>query len=110
MKKSVIYLAALLLMVCGEARAQRHTDQLDRGLVAMPAASGNFVSWRRQLTKFPDAAGIATRPRSSWSVCRCALASPHTISSKATRQITLFFILCLICFSMTIFNRLQSYE
>lgn len=48
MKKSVIYLVALLLMVCGEAKAQRHTDQLGRGLVAMPAASGNFVSWRRQ--------------------------------------------------------------
>lgn len=48
MKKSVIYLVALLLMVCGEARAQRHTDQLDRGLVAMQATSGNFVSWRRQ--------------------------------------------------------------
>lgn len=48
MKKSVIYLVALLLMICGEARAQRHTDQLGRGLVAMPATSGNFVSWRRQ--------------------------------------------------------------
>lgn len=48
MKKNVIYLVALLLMICSEAKAQRHTDQLDRGLVAMPAASGNFVSWRRQ--------------------------------------------------------------
>lgn len=48
MKKNVIYLTALLLMICGEAMAQRHTDQLGRGLVAMPAASGNFVSWRRQ--------------------------------------------------------------
>ncbi len=48
MKKSVIYLAALLLMICSEAKAQRHTDQLGRGLVAMQAASGNFVSWRRQ--------------------------------------------------------------
>ena len=30
----------------GEANAQRVTDKLDRGLVAVPASSGNLVSWR----------------------------------------------------------------
>ena len=41
-------IVAMLFAFCCTAFAQRHTDQLDRGLVAMPAASGNFVSWRRQ--------------------------------------------------------------
>ena len=41
-------IVAMLFVLCCTAFAQRHTDQLDRGLVAMPAASGNFVSWRRQ--------------------------------------------------------------
>lgn len=43
---------AMLLVLSCAAFAQRHTDQLDRGLVAMPAASGNFVSWRRQADEF----------------------------------------------------------
>ncbi len=39
-------------LMAGTARAQRHTDRLDRGLVAVPAnvngasGSGNFVSWK----------------------------------------------------------------
>ena len=43
---------AMLLVLSCAAFAQRHTDQLDRGLVAMPAASGNFVSWRRQADEY----------------------------------------------------------
>ena len=42
----------LLAVMAGAASAQRHTDRLDRGLVAVPAnvngasGSGNFVSWK----------------------------------------------------------------
>ena len=40
-----------LALVCfllsgGTATAQRHTDSLDRGLVAMKSGSGVFLSWR----------------------------------------------------------------
>ena len=45
-------IVAMLFVFCCTAFAQRHTDQLDRGLVAMPAASGNFVSWRRQADEY----------------------------------------------------------
>ena len=45
-------IVAMLFAFCCTAFAQRHTDQLDRGLVAMPAASGNFVSWRRQADEY----------------------------------------------------------
>jgi autotransporter-associated beta strand protein len=37
---------ALLACYCLSGQAQRPTDKLDRGLVAVPAGSGNFVSWR----------------------------------------------------------------
>ena len=45
-------IVAMLFVLCCTALAQRHTDQLDRGLVAIPAASGNFVSWRRQANEY----------------------------------------------------------
>ena len=36
-----------MLMLCAlTVQAQRTTDQLDRGLVAVPSGSGSFVSWR----------------------------------------------------------------
>ena len=35
-----------LMMTALTAHAQRTTDKLDRGLVAVPAGSGSFVSWR----------------------------------------------------------------
>ena len=59
MKKNVIYLAALLLMVCGEAKAQRHTDQLGRGLVVAPTgavgnSTSNMVTWRRLADEYYD--------------------------------------------------------
>ncbi len=45
MKK--ILLSAMLLMALGiDGWAQRTTDILDRGLVAMPGSGGTFVSWR----------------------------------------------------------------
>lgn len=59
MKKSAIYLAALLMMICSGARAQRHTDQLGRGLVAIPTGStsgstSNMVTWRRLADEYYD--------------------------------------------------------
>ena len=44
MKK--IILLSLLLLVAAGVGAQRVTDRLDRGLVAVPSGSGSFVSWR----------------------------------------------------------------
>ena len=43
--KKLFPLMALLLMSTA-VLAQRQTDILDRGLVALPAGEGNFVSWR----------------------------------------------------------------
>ena len=47
MKKLLFSLVLLGLGTSG-MQAQRMTDKLDRGLVAMPAASGggNFISWK----------------------------------------------------------------
>ncbi len=44
--KKIIYSLMALLVLTTTASAQRTTDLLDRGLVATPASSGNFVSWR----------------------------------------------------------------
>ena len=45
MKKFLLFTALLLTSVL-TAFAQRTTDKLDRGLVAVPVGSGSFVSWR----------------------------------------------------------------
>ena len=47
MKRQIIILAVAALCSMN-MQAQRHTDVIDRGLVAMPSASGsgNFVSWK----------------------------------------------------------------
>ena len=39
-------LCLMLACVAGISNAQRFTDKLDRGLVAVPSGSGNLVSWR----------------------------------------------------------------
>ena len=44
MKK--IILTSLFVMLAAAGFAQRFTDKLDRGLVAVPSGNGNFVSWR----------------------------------------------------------------
>ena len=57
--KSLMMLVVALLLVCGAANAQRYTDKLTRGLVAIPqgdkdgqdgsygmSGTGIFVSWR----------------------------------------------------------------
>ena len=59
MKKRTIFLIAMLLMLCNEAMAQRHTDQLERGLVAIPTGStsgstSNMVTWRRLADEYYD--------------------------------------------------------
>ena len=36
----------MIACLCSIASAQRTTDQLDRGVVAVPSGSGSFVSWR----------------------------------------------------------------
>ena len=41
-------------MASGDAMAQRKTDQLDRGLVAVKQNSGVFVSWRVQADEYYD--------------------------------------------------------
>ena len=44
--KKRLFVATLLFMFVIGAFAQRTTDMLDRGLVAVPSGSGAFVSWR----------------------------------------------------------------
>lgn len=48
----------ILLLILGAMSttlmAQRHTDKLDRGLVAVSTNSGNFVSWRRLTNEYYD--------------------------------------------------------
>ena len=44
--KKILLSAVLLVAVVLTAGAQRKTDKLDRGLIAIPNGSGNFVSWK----------------------------------------------------------------
>ena len=44
--KKLLLLTIMLLALVTSANAQRTTDKLDRGLVAVPSGSGSFVSWR----------------------------------------------------------------
>lgn len=44
--KKLLLLTTVLLTLVTSASAQRATDKLDRGLVAVPSGSGSFVSWR----------------------------------------------------------------
>lgn len=53
MKKFTFLLAAMML-ICVSAKAQRRMDNLGRGLVAMTARSGNFISWRRLGEEYYD--------------------------------------------------------
>jgi autotransporter-associated beta strand protein len=52
--KKLLLAFAMLLGISTAAMAQRFTDKLDRGLVAVPAGSGNFISWRRQADEYYD--------------------------------------------------------
>ncbi len=44
--KRILLSAMFLAALSGSALAQRTTDKLDRGLVALPGSGGTFVSWR----------------------------------------------------------------
>ena len=44
--KKLFLLTTMLLTLAMSANAQRTTDKLDRGLVAVPSGSSTFVSWR----------------------------------------------------------------
>ena len=54
MNKKHFLLTMLILLMSTVTLAQRHTDRLDRGLVAFPSESGNFVSWRRLTNEYYD--------------------------------------------------------
>lgn len=45
MRRLLLTMTALIFMTAG-MMAQRATDKLDRGLVAVPSGTGSFVSWR----------------------------------------------------------------
>ena len=49
---SVVLLAILSLVFVSNVYAQRKTDQLDRGLVAVKVSSGVYVSWRVQADEY----------------------------------------------------------
>ena len=51
---SVAVFAVLSIVSVSNADAQRKTDQLDRGLVAVKVSSGVYVSWRVQADEYYD--------------------------------------------------------
>ena len=53
MKKKLFLLALAGLFSVGVS-AQRVTDKLDRGVVAVPAGEGNLVSWRKFGSEYYD--------------------------------------------------------
>ena len=52
--KKLLTALALTMSVCLGANAQRFTDQLDRGLVAVKTTSGVYCSWRIQADEYYD--------------------------------------------------------
>jgi len=52
MKK--ILLLLMLVVAAGATFAQRHTDALDRGLVAVKTSNGVFCSWRITAGEYYD--------------------------------------------------------
>jgi hypothetical protein len=50
----VALIAILSVVFVSNANAQRKTDQLDRGLVAVKVTSGVYVSWRVQADEYYD--------------------------------------------------------
>jgi len=44
--KKIAIISMIMMLVGINATAQRTTDKLDRGLVAVPSGTGSFVSWR----------------------------------------------------------------
>ena len=54
MKKKLLLLTILLASVVGTSVAQRKTDKLDRGLVAVKTSKGVFCSWRIPAEEYYD--------------------------------------------------------
>ena len=54
MNKRLLTSSALAMLVCLGANAQRFTDKLDRGLVAVKTTSGVYCSWRIQADEYYD--------------------------------------------------------
>ncbi len=52
--KNLLTTTALATLVCLGANAQRFTDKLDRGLVAVKVAGGVYCSWRVQADEYYD--------------------------------------------------------
>ncbi len=54
MNKRLLISSALAMLFCSGVNAQRFTDQLDRGLVAVKTTSGVYCSWRIQADEYYD--------------------------------------------------------
>ncbi len=54
MKKRLLTLLCIMLTAFSAAVAQRFTDKLDRGLVAVPMANGNLLTWRQLSDEYFD--------------------------------------------------------
>lgn len=52
--KKIIVLIFVVAFCCTKTYAQRFTDALDRGVVVVPVAKGNFISWRRLGEEYYD--------------------------------------------------------
>lgn len=52
--KRMAWVLAVTLLAVAPLNAQRFTDQLDRGLVAMKTTTGVYLSWRIQATEYYD--------------------------------------------------------
>ena len=54
MNKKLLATSVLALLVSMGANAQRFTDKLDRGLVAVKTTKGVYCSWRIQADEYYD--------------------------------------------------------
>ena len=52
--RGAVIIAAISLLTVSQADAQRKTDALDRGLVAVTQSSGVYLSWRVQADEYYD--------------------------------------------------------
>ena len=52
--KRLVTIFVILLLVSLNATAQRHMDNLGRGLVAIPTDNSNYITWRRLGTEYYD--------------------------------------------------------
>ena len=52
--KRLVTIFVILLLVSLNATAQRHMDNLGRGLVAIPTVNSNYITWRRLGTEYYD--------------------------------------------------------